>query len=162
MELGNLKKLQALGLSQNELTGSIPDSIFNMSALQIIDFGQNKLSGTLPLDLGRGMPNLEIFFCGGNNLRGFISASISNSSKLRQLDLPQNSFTGPIPKSLGNLEYLEILNLEMNNVVSDSTLSFLASLTNCRNLRVLIFGGNPLDGVLPASVGNSQTPCKFL
>ncbi|KAL3334081.1 hypothetical protein AABB24_030711 [Solanum stoloniferum] len=100
------------------------------------------------------MPNLEIFFCGGNNLSGFIFASISNSSKLRQLDLSQNSFTGPIPKSLGNLEYLEILNLEMNNFVRDSTLSFLASLTNCRNLRVLTFGGNPLDGVLPASVGN--------
>ncbi|XP_015162645.1 probable LRR receptor-like serine/threonine-protein kinase At3g47570 [Solanum tuberosum] len=154
MELGDLKKLQTLVLSLNELTGSIPDSIFNMSALQIIDFGQNKLSGILPSDLGRGMPNLEVFFCGGNNLSGFISASISNSSRLTMLDLSNNSFTGLIPKSLGNLEYLEILNLWGDNFVSDSTLSFLASLTNCRNLRVLTLSGNPLDGVLPASVGN--------
>ncbi|WMV32101.1 hypothetical protein MTR67_025486 [Solanum verrucosum] len=154
MELGNLKKLQALGLSQNELTGSIPDIIFNMSALQIIDFGLNKLSGTLPSDLGRGIPNIEELFCGGNNLSGFISASISNSSRLTMLDLSNNSFTGLIPKSLGNLEYLEVLNLWGNNFVSDSTLSFLASLTNCRNLRLLTLSGNPLDGVLPASVGN--------
>ncbi|XP_055829115.1 LRR receptor-like serine/threonine-protein kinase FLS2 [Solanum dulcamara] len=153
-ELGNLKTLQVLGLARNELTGSVPESIFNMSALQVIEFGQNKLSGTLPSDLGRGIPNLKIFLCGGNNLSGFISDSISNSSKLRILELSANSFTGPIPKSLGNLEYLEFLSLDRNNFVSDSTLSFLASLTNCRNLRVLWFGSNPLDGVLPASVGN--------
>ncbi|KAK4717729.1 hypothetical protein R3W88_016067 [Solanum pinnatisectum] len=148
---GNLKRLQ---VSQNELTGSVPDNIFNMSALQMIDFGLNKLSGTLPSDLGRGMPKLEGLYCAENNLSGFISDSISNSSRLRKLDLSENSFTGPIPKSLGNLEYLEVLNLQGNNFVSDSTLSFLESLTNCRNLRQFFFGRNPLDGVLPASVGN--------
>ncbi|KAH0747981.1 hypothetical protein KY290_027213 [Solanum tuberosum] len=148
---GNLKRLQ---VSQNELTGSVPDSIFNMSALQMMDFGLNKLSGTLPSDLGRRMPKLEELYCAENNLSGFISDSISNSSRLRKLDLSENSFTGPIPKSLGNLEYLEILNLQGNNFVSDSTLSFLASLTNCRNLRQFWFGRNPLEGVLPASVGN--------
>ncbi|KAH0664891.1 hypothetical protein KY285_026097 [Solanum tuberosum] len=151
MELGNLKKLQWLGLPFNEFTGSIPASIFNISALQIIEFELNNLSGTLPSDLG---PNLEEFFCGGNNLSGFISDSISNSSKLRKLDLAVNSFTGPIPKSLANLEYLEILNLEDNNFISDSSLSFLTSLTNCRKLRALRFNENALDGALSASVGN--------
>ncbi|KAK4706835.1 hypothetical protein R3W88_033552 [Solanum pinnatisectum] len=154
MELGDLKKLQRLVLSQNEITGSIPDSIYNMSALQTIDFGLNKLSGTLPSDLGRGIPNIELFLCGGNNLSGFISASISNSSRLAMFDLSDNSFTGLIPKSLGNLEYLEHLNLELNNFISDPSLSFLTSLTNCRKLRVLALGYSPLDGVLPASVGN--------
>ncbi|MCD7463267.1 hypothetical protein HAX54_050234 [Datura stramonium] len=154
VELGNLKKLQRLDLSHNKLSGSVPASIFNMSALQLLGLQLNKLSGTLPSDLGRGMPNIEEFLCGGNNLRGFISASISNSSRLRVIDFSGNSFSGPIPESLGNLEYLEILSLGENNFFSDSTFSFLASLTNCRNLRVLSFGDNPLDGVLPASVGN--------
>ena len=54
MEFGNLQKLHELDLAQNELTGSVPHNIFNMSALQNIDFGENKLSGTLPSDLGRG------------------------------------------------------------------------------------------------------------
>ena len=54
MEFGNLQKLHELDLAHNELTGSVPHNIFNMSALQNIDFGENKLSGTLPSDLGRG------------------------------------------------------------------------------------------------------------
>ncbi|KAM3309273.1 putative LRR receptor-like serine/threonine-protein kinase isoform X1 [Capsicum chacoense] len=154
LELGNLKKLQRLTLSQNKFIGSVPASIFNMSALQLIDLVENKLSGTLPLDLGRGMPNLEVFYCALNNLSGSISASISNSSRLKILDLSYNSFTGHIPESVGNLEYLQFLNLQLNNFFSYSTFSFLSSLTNCRNLRVLWFGNNPLDGVFPASVGN--------
>ncbi|KAK4718319.1 hypothetical protein R3W88_016657 [Solanum pinnatisectum] len=154
VELGNLKKLQKLGLAENKFTGSVPTSIFNISALQILALSLNKLSGTLPSDLGRGMPNLEQFYCGGNNLSGFISDSISNSSRLRMLDLSFNSFTGPIPKSLGKLEYLEALNLGNNSFISDSTLSFLASLNNCRNLRNLWFYNNPLDAIFPASVGN--------
>ncbi|KAK4351460.1 hypothetical protein RND71_030773 [Anisodus tanguticus] len=116
-----------------------------MSAVQLLAFHLHKLSGTLPSNLGHGMPILEEFLCGGNNLSGFISASISNSSRLRVLDLAGNSFKGLIPESLGNLEYLEDLNLIKNKFFSDSTFSFLASLTNC---------DNPLDGVLPASIGN--------
>ncbi|XP_060177708.1 probable LRR receptor-like serine/threonine-protein kinase At3g47570 [Lycium barbarum] len=154
MELGNLKKLQWLGLSQNEFTGSVPASIFNMSPLLFLSLSLNKFSGTLPSDLGRGMPILEYFLCGGNNLSGFISASISNSSRLKMLDLASNSFTAPIPESLGNLEYLELLNLKNNNFSSDLALSFLTSLTNCRNLRVILFGDNPLGGIFPASLGN--------
>ncbi|XP_060175057.1 putative receptor-like protein kinase At3g47110 [Lycium barbarum] len=154
VELGNLEKLQVLGLSENEFTGPVPPSIFNVSTLQKLGLGGNKLSGTLPSDLGHGMPILEQFVCARNNLSGLISALISNSSRLRLLDLSGNSFTGPIPESLGNLEYLEILNLQRNNFFSYSALSFLTSLTNYRKLRVVWFGDNPLDGVLPASIGN--------
>ncbi|KAJ8535508.1 hypothetical protein K7X08_023228 [Anisodus acutangulus] len=147
MELGNLPKLQMLGLTGNELTGSVPANIFNKSTLQVLTLSENKLSGTLPSDLGRGMPILEEFICGTNNLSCFISASISNSSRLRMLDLSGNGFTGPIPKSLGNLEHLELLNLHNNNFFSDSALSFLTSLTNCRKLRAQWFNKNALDGV---------------
>ncbi|XP_049370169.1 receptor kinase-like protein Xa21 [Solanum verrucosum] len=70
------------------------------------------------------------------------------------VDLSDNSFTGVIPESLGNLEYLEVLNLELNNFISDSSLRFLTSLTDCRKLRALRFNENALDGALSASVGN--------
>ncbi|WMV32107.1 hypothetical protein MTR67_025492 [Solanum verrucosum] len=161
VELGNLKKLQRLALSRNDLTGFVPASIFNMSTLQFLALSENKLSGTLPSNLGRGMPILEELYCAQNNLSGFFSASISNSSKLRILDLSVNSFTGPIPESLGNLEYLKHLNFAGNNFFSDTTFRSLTSLTNCRNLRVLVFGGNQLDIILPTSVGNFSNSLKI-
>ncbi|PHT44766.1 hypothetical protein CQW23_13924 [Capsicum baccatum] len=154
VELGNLNKLQRLALTRNEFTGSVPAGIFNISTLQFLAFSENKLSGTLPSDLGRGMLILEKLYCAANILTGFISSSISNSWKLRIVDLSVNSFTGPIPDSLGNLKYLEHLNLAGNTFFSETTVSSLTSLTNCRNLRVLSFGGNQLDSTFPTSVEN--------
>ncbi|PHU13905.1 hypothetical protein BC332_15110 [Capsicum chinense] len=154
VELDNLNKLQRLALTRNEFTGSAPAGIFNISTLQFLAFSENKLSGTVPSDLGRGMLILEKLYCAANILTGFISSSISNSWKLRIVDLSVNSFTGPIPESLGNLKYLEHLNLAGNTFFSETTFSSLTSLTNCRNLRVLSFGGNQLDSTFPTSVGN--------
>ncbi|XP_049394847.1 receptor kinase-like protein Xa21 [Solanum stenotomum] len=59
-----------------------------------------------------------------------------------------------IPNSLGYLTHLQLLNLAENNLTSDSFLSFLTSLTNCRNLTSLYLTFNPLNGMLPVSVGN--------
>ncbi|XP_047259624.1 receptor kinase-like protein Xa21 [Capsicum annuum] len=44
-----------------------------------------------------------------------------------------------------------------NNLTSDSSLSFLTSLTNCRNLTTLSLSLNPLNSMLLVSVGNFST-----
>nr|XP_018626966.1 LRR receptor-like serine/threonine-protein kinase FLS2 [Nicotiana tomentosiformis] len=155
------ERYQALSLYNNVFTGPVPASIFNMLELQIIGLAGNRFSVTLPSDFDRQLPNLENFSCSSNLLSDFISSSISNSSRLTGLDISWNSFTDPIPESLGNLEYLEILHLGSNKFFSDSALSFLTSLTNCRELRVFKFDRNPLDGVFPASVGNFSAMQNF-
>lgn len=155
-EIGNLQKLEVLGLNYNRLTGPIPASIFNMSSLQLFTSTRTNLSGELAPNLGKGMPNLEALYLGMNNLTGFLPASISNASKLRILDLSNNSFTGPIPYTLGNLENLELLNLGDNKFTnpSSSDLTFLTSLTRCRHLNELVIAENPLGGKLPTTIGN--------
>ncbi|KAL5789101.1 hypothetical protein ACOSQ2_003989 [Xanthoceras sorbifolium] len=67
-----------------------------------------------------------------------------------------SSFSGFIPSTIGNgLTSLQWLSLGANNFTSTTTdLSFLTSLTNCKNLRVAAFGENPLNGFLPTSIGN--------
>ncbi|CAN4091917.1 unnamed protein product [Withania somnifera] len=132
--------------------------IFNISGLRVISLAANNLSGSLPPNIGSILPDIESLYLSGlTNLMGTIPHSISNCSKLIHLELSQNKLTGMIPNSLGYLTHLQFLNLELNNLTSSSSLSFLTSLTNCRNLTSLFLSSNPLNGMLPASMGNLST-----
>ncbi|XP_073283073.1 uncharacterized protein [Primulina huaijiensis] len=152
-----LKELAALDLGTNGLSGFVPPDIFNISTLILISLTGNYLSGKLPSNIGNLLPNLEELYLGANNFDGVFPNSISNCSELTTIDLSENKFTGPIPDSLGNLRSLQLLNLETNNFTSESMspeLSFLNSLTNCRQLTELAISYNPLNAILPSSVGN--------
>ncbi|WRX29822.1 Serine-threonine/tyrosine-protein kinase [Theobroma cacao] len=102
-------------------------------------------------------PNLEVLRLWSNYLSGNIPDCISNASKLKILELSQNSFTGIIPNTLGNLSFLEALRLWSNHLTTETPnheWSFLSSLANCKNLRVLEIASNPLNGTLPTSILN--------
>ncbi|KAM3306664.1 hypothetical protein P3S67_013534 [Capsicum chacoense] len=190
-ENGNLVNFVELAIEKNQITGSVPISIFIISSLQILSLSRNNLSGFLPREignltkmqllyldenrftmsnlidlppnLGSLLPNIERLFMGDiTNLVGTIPHSISNCSKLTHLELSYNKLTRLIPCSLGYLTHLQFLNMRENNLTSDSSLSFLTSLTNCRNLTYLSLYLNPLNGILPVSVGNfSKSLMKF-
>nr|XP_009617698.1 probable LRR receptor-like serine/threonine-protein kinase At3g47570 [Nicotiana tomentosiformis] len=186
-EIGNLTKMQVIDLQKNKFTGEIPKEIsnlvdlevfilafnnfsgplsmeiLNISRLRIIDLTDNiNLSGTLPSNIGYILPNIErLFLSRLANHVGTIPHSISNCSRLTILELSYNKLTGLIPNSLGHLTRLQKLGLEGNNLMSDSSLSFLTSLTNCRDLTFLSVSFNPLNGMLPLSVGNLSTSLTY-
>ncbi|KAK4351483.1 hypothetical protein RND71_030796 [Anisodus tanguticus] len=149
-DISNLVELEVLSLEYNSFSGSLEMEIFNISGLKKISLTQNNLSGTLP-------PNIFFYLRILINLIGTIPHSISNCSKLTILELSNNTLTGLIPNSLGYLTQLQKINLQLNNLTSDSSLSFLISLTNCRALRLLGIAFNPLNGMLPVSVRNLST-----
>ncbi|KAI7986447.1 putative LRR receptor-like serine/threonine-protein kinase [Camellia lanceoleosa] len=158
-EIGELPNVRELVLAVNNLMGAIPTLIFNSSSLQRMSLTGNNLSSNLPSSIGLWLPNLSFLYLGSNNLIGMIPESISNASKLIGLDLGNNAFTGSIPKSLGNLRLLQLLSLLGNNLTSGSSsssleLSFLSSLVNCKDLKILLISDNPLDGILPTTIGN--------
>ncbi|XP_027182366.1 probable LRR receptor-like serine/threonine-protein kinase At3g47570 [Coffea eugenioides] len=163
--MGNLYQLENLQLPYNGLNGSIPRGIFNLSAFRNIALSSNLLSGNLPRDLGYRLPKLFAIHLDGNNLGGVIPVSISNCSKLTYLELQVNRFTGSIPDALGDLRLLRFLALYGNNLTSSPTsmeLSFITSLTKCKNLVYLDLGPNPLNGLLPASIGNLSASLEML
>lgn len=164
-EVGNLPNLVDLNINTNSLTGVIPYSVFNHSTIRSIVLYSNQLSGHLPSSIGNWLPNLEELYLWDNKLNGIlIPSSISNASKLIILELEGNYFSGSIPHTLGNLRHLEVLNVAGNSLTRESAtleLSFLSSLTNCRDLTRLMLANNPLNGTLPISIGNFSESLRY-
>ena len=76
-------------LSHNLLTGTLPESIYNMT--------------------------LKKFKCSNNNLRGTISSNIKNLVDLTVLSIDNNLFSGTIPEDFSMLENVEKIKLEYND-----------------------------------------------
>ncbi|KAG7963693.1 hypothetical protein I3843_09G131200 [Carya illinoinensis] len=158
-EIDYLQNLKKLNIGDNHFSGPIPFEIFNISKLQILGMPLNNLTGPLPSNLGLFLPKLQRLLLGGNKLNGAIPSSISNASQLTHLELSVNSFYGFIPNIIGNLGFLEYLNLEINNLTigSPEMNSLFSSLSNCIYLEILSFTENPLNAILPNSIGNLST-----
>ncbi|KAK3032824.1 hypothetical protein RJ639_037001 [Escallonia herrerae] len=139
-------------LSNNHLTGTIPDSICNASYLQVLDLSNNSLSGVIPSCLTENITSLGVLNLGRNNLHGNISRTFSSSCGLKTLDLHDNLLEGMLPESLGNCKMLEVLNLG-NNKISDN---FPCFLRNCSNLRVLALRSNMFHGGIKCGKANES------
>lgn len=164
-EIGRLINLKELNLHEGRFNGPLPFSLFNISTLEILDLYRNEFCGHLPSSMGRWLPNLRSLVLSYNNFSGKIPESTKNASKLVTINLTSNSFSGPVPNSLGELEFLERLLLGGNNLSREyftPELRFLSSLTNCRSLKMLGIALNPLDGFLPALVGNFSSSLQLL
>ncbi|CAA2992598.1 probable LRR receptor-like serine threonine-kinase At3g47570 [Olea europaea subsp. europaea] len=161
-EIGRIRTLQILNLGSNDLSGAIPRELGNLENLKGLGMGYNFLNGSIPASIFNisSLQYVEIQEC---NLSGKLPNSIANSSKLTTIFLRQNNFNGPIPNFLGNLRFIERLVLSENNFISESPeLNFITSLTNCRYLKLLSFSNNPLNGILPLSIGNLSTSLQHL
>ncbi|GKE81252.1 leucine-rich repeat-containing protein [Tanacetum coccineum] len=108
--------LTFLDLAYNEFTGTIPESIGNLTKLTYLDLSKNKFSGIIP-------------------------KSIGSLTKLTWLDLSDNSFYGTIPREFGNLTNLEVLYLDSLRSCRVENLDWLSSLSS---LEVLTMDGTSL------------------
>lgn len=71
-----------------------------------IDLPLNDLSGSLPPELGN-LSGLRELILWRNHLEGSIPSELGNLSLLKELSLWRNQLTGSIPPELGNLSSLE-------------------------------------------------------
>ena len=148
--IGDLTKLISLDLRNNQLTGYIPASIGNLIKLTYLDLPINQLSGSIPESIGN-LTNLTRLTLGHNQLLGSIPASIGNLTELKNLDLGNNQLSGSIPASIGNLTELKGLGLG-NNQLSGSIPASIGNLTKLT--WYLFLDSNRLSGPIPPELGN--------
>ncbi|KAG7578711.1 Leucine-rich repeat [Arabidopsis thaliana x Arabidopsis arenosa] len=163
-----LQNLEYIALSNNRISGKIPEWLWSIprlssvfitdnlltgfegssevlinSSVQILLLDSNSLEGALPhLPL-----SINLLSAKENRFRGDIPLSICNRSSLDVLDLSYNNFTGSIPPCLNNLL---ILTLRKNNLEGSIPDKYYVDTP----LRSLDVGYNRLTGKLPRSLLN--------
>ena len=100
--MGRLVNLEILQLTENNLTGPIPDGFGKFRNLRWLYLYDNNLTGSIPPELGT-LPKLECLFLNGNSLTGTIPAELGNLPNLQMLHLSGNNLTGCIPGKLRKL-----------------------------------------------------------
>ena len=124
--------------SSNQVKGSIPPEIGNLTKLIKLNLGTNQLTGSLPPEIGN-LANLTHLMLNVNQLSGEIPSEIGKLTNLEGLGLAYNQFAGEIPPEVGDLKNLSGLNLSFNQLAGKipesicdifPNLSFLFSVSN--------------------------------
>ncbi|GLJ27447.1 hypothetical protein SUGI_0538760 [Cryptomeria japonica] len=144
-------KISIFMMDHNQIEGSIPDEISNLTKLDTLDLGANSFNGTIPSTLG-GLPSLQRLYMYGNNLHGTIPKSLGQAKNLGLLHLSDNMLSGEIPGDLGILSQLRRLLLSYNNLSG----KIPANLGRCQALEKLDLSYNKLIGNIPPEVASLQ------
>ena len=146
--LGQLTSLRYLRLSGNQLKGVIPPSLGQLTDLTSLSLADNQLSGRIPSELGQ-LANLENLYLVINRLTGEIPAELGKLTKLTSLQLSSNRLSGDIPSVLGQLTNLQSLSLGDNKLTGEIPLA----LGQLAGLHVLALSENNLTGEIPSGLG---------
>ncbi len=146
--LGNLTALTDLELVDGQLSGTLPSTLGNLVNLTALILNKNSLTGTIPAAL-ENLTNLQVLSLYQNQLSGYIP-SFTRLTNLTGLFLGNNFFKGTIPPELGNLVQLRQIDLKANQLTG----VIPVSLGNLINLESLDLSSNQLTGVVPALLGN--------
>lgn len=91
-------RVVSLNLPQNNLTGEIPDQLYDLTALWRLSLWGNNLTGSLSPKVGQ-LKDLLILWMDNNSLSGPLPAELADCESLILCDLYYNQFSGEIPES---------------------------------------------------------------
>ena len=106
-----------------------------------MDLSNNNISGEIPEEIMSlfGLVSLNL---SGNQLGGMIPKKIGDIGLLESLDFSRNQLSGKIPQSMSKLNFLGYLNLSYNNLVGE-----IPSSTQLQSFDAYSFIGNRLCGL---------------
>eukprot|EP01034_Spumella_vulgaris_P025139 gene25139-31560_t len=138
-----------LDLSDNNLTGEFPDSIYLLAKLEVAIFDNNRLHGALPDYALSKMPSLVVLSAQHNQLTGTIPFNmLADLTRLTDLWLSHNQFTGDIQDGIEKLVSLSNLCLYNNQLRGDIP----PSICRLYKMEFLSLGNNQLTGPIPHEI----------
>jgi len=109
--------IEQLAASNNQIYGSLPESLNNLQTLRQFNMTSNALSGELPVfaDSTLSLQELDISFQ-TNGFTGSIPADLLKLQSLNTLNLAGNKVAGTIPRAIGFMAMLEVCDLSNNRL----------------------------------------------
>lgn len=177
VECDDVGRVTSLDLSNNNLKGTVPQSIFQLQFLRKLVLSGNPVQLTFEgiasaeklielhldstnLDSLSGISNsinLQVLDVADNNIGGTVPDEIYRISTLKKINLGHNSFSGQLKDIISGLKSLESLVLYHNQFTG----RIPAEIGDLINLEVLNLAENNFDGTIPAEL-NELTNLKFL
>jgi hypothetical protein len=159
--LSELSYITFLNLENVGLVSSIPEGFFsNLSHLQSAYLNNNDITGTLPNSI-KYLSSIKVLWLGGNNMDGTIISEIGNLTTLVDLSLESNfredssgnrGFVAALPSEIGRLTNLEILSLADNALSGQLPLQ----MGDLISLRQLDLRNNFFENQLPTNLGKLE------
>ncbi|KAJ9678537.1 hypothetical protein PVL29_020660 [Vitis rotundifolia] len=137
-----------IDMSSNYLEGSIPQLPSNLAWL---DLSNNKFSGSITLLCTVANSYLVYLDLSNNLLSGELANCWPQWKRLTVLNLENNQFSGKIPKSFGSLQSIQTLHLRNNNLIGELP----SSLKKCKSLRFIDLAKNRFSGKIPTWIGRN-------
>ncbi|KAL8253115.1 hypothetical protein R6Q59_036808 [Mikania micrantha] len=141
--------MEILDVMWNQITGSIPKEIGELTNLRLLLLNGNQLTGSLPEEIGY-LPNLDRIQIDQNHINGGIPKSFANLNMTKHLHMNNNSLSGQIPPELSRLPSLVHLLLDNNNLSG----YLPPQLSELPKLLILQLDNNHFEGTIPPSYGN--------
>ncbi|VXD15923.1 T9SS type A sorting domain-containing protein [Marinoscillum sp. 108] len=148
-DVGNLSELTFLSMAGNALTGTLPTTLGNLTSVQYMYLSTNSLSGSIPPELGN-MTSLTALTLFDNQLTGSVPAELADATALDLLYIGDNSLSGALPSALGNLDMIKF---DVRNNLLSGTIP--SSFSNWINVEEFGLFGNDFEGPIPSGIGAS-------
>uniref|UniRef100_A0A0E0PEV9 non-specific serine/threonine protein kinase n=1 Tax=Oryza rufipogon TaxID=4529 RepID=A0A0E0PEV9_ORYRU len=103
-----------LNLGNNSLTGSLSPIWHPQTALQSIVISTNRITGKLPANFSAIFPSLSTLDLSDNNFHGEIPMSLCSIKHMKDLSLSNNNFSGKMPTCVFT-DFLELWTLSASN-----------------------------------------------
>ena len=135
-------------VSDNHLSGTIPESLYSCSGLRALAVESNRFRGSLP-DQVAFLRELSILAISSNDLSGALPPAIGSLMSISGLLFADTLLEGSIPVGLSQLPLLQALDLNR----ADQTPAFdgrmPARLARARGLSMVSAQGHRLEGMIP-------------